>query len=217
MNRTLTRPETERSAPTASGFVPAGSYHIREATPDDASLIREFVRGLSVRTQYLRFFTAVSPSPGLLRALSEPSGRADILLATDGFGAIVGHGMAVQAEKGGRLVADVGLVVADSWQGQGLGTTLLTMLTDRAAERGVSELVLDVLPVNDRMLGIIERRWPDARRKRTPDAITITADIRRDRLVSPAISGRVLAAALLDCAGRASYRAGRYGPAWPAA
>lgn len=195
---------------------PAGGYEVRAAGPEDACLIRAFVCGLSVRTQYLRFFTAVSPpSSGLLRALNVSSGRADILIITDNSGAVIGHGMAVDASENGRLAADIGLVIADSWQGQGLGTMLLTMLTDRAAERGVTALVLDVLPENARMLGIIARRWPDASRRRTADSITFTADITRPVLSRPAARG--LGAGLLDCACRASYQGGRGDTAQPAA
>jgi ribosomal protein S18 acetylase RimI-like enzyme len=155
------------------GRVPAGRYLIRNAGRDDSARIRDFVSALSVRTQYFRFFTAVSPlSPGLLRALTGAGGSADILIITDDSGAVVGHGMAAGA---GDSTVDIGLVVADRWQGQGLGTTLLGLLTERAAGRGVDAVVLEVLPDNRRMLGIIEKRWPQARRERTPDSIRITA------------------------------------------
>jgi Acetyltransferase (GNAT) family len=183
MNGTLARPRAGgRGAPAAgatrdSGTTPAGRYRVRTAGPADAGLIRDFVCGLSVRTQYFRFFTAVSPpSSGLLRVLSG-GGPADVLVISDGTGAVVGHGMAVDDGRCGLLSANVGLVIADDWQGQGLGTTLLRMLTDRAARRGVAALVFDVLPTNVRMLGIIDRHWPDAARQRTADAIIIRAEI----------------------------------------
>ena len=184
MNGTLTRQPAPDSCvaavdPTlAPGRTQAGGYRVRAAGQDDAAGIREFVCDLSVRTQYFRFFTAVSPpSPGLLRALTGATGRADILVVTDDRGAVVGHAMAVDARQDGVLTSDIGLVIADRWQGQGLGTKLLAMLADRAAGRGVAALVLDVLPDNTRMLGIISRRWPDARRKRNADSLTFTATI----------------------------------------
>jgi GNAT superfamily N-acetyltransferase len=158
----------------------AGSgWRMREAGPQDASLIREFVCGLSVQTQYFRFFTAVAPpSPGLLRALAGGgAGRSDILIAIDDDGAVIGHGMAVDADRAGVKSADIGLVVADRWQGLGLGTGLLGLLVDRAVARGVAALLLDVLPTNTRMLRIIERRWPAASRSRSADSIAIRAGI----------------------------------------
>ena len=91
------------------------------------------------------------------------------MLVTDGQGTVIGHGMA--ADQAGTT--DIGVVVADRWQQRGIGTLLLAALVDRAAGRGVRALVLDVLPANERMLGIIARRWPAAPRERTPDAIII--------------------------------------------
>lgn len=187
------------------GSVPSGRYHVRTGGPGDASLIRDFVSDLSVTTQYFRFFTAVAPpSSGLVRALSGDIGRADILLVTDESGAVVGHGMAADGQVGRTRTADIGLVVADRWQGQGVGTTLLRMLTDRAAERGVEALVLEVLPDNRRMLGIIERRWPHSSRERTPDSITITAELIGPDLEYSSLPGAMLAAQLIDCGSRAA-------------
>jgi len=172
----------------ASGTASSGGYQLRAAGPQDADAIRDFVSGLSVRTQYFRFFTAVSPpSRGLLRALSGGGRRADILLVTDEQGRVVGHGMAVDDDQDR---ADIGLVIADRWQGQGLGTSLLRLLVARARRRGISALQLEVLPANTRMLGIIDRHWPDAARKRTPDALSITAPIAGTRTVPAIAFGR---------------------------
>jgi ribosomal protein S18 acetylase RimI-like enzyme len=216
MNGTLARPVPPTVPPSVPappapialrrGSGRAGRYLVRPAAADDAARIRDFVCGLSVRSQYFRFFTAVSPpSSGLLRALTGASGNADILLVTDERGDVVGHGMAAGAGPDGTRTADVGLVVADGWQGQGLGTTLLSLLAGRAAQRGVTKLVLEVLPDNHRMLGIIERRWPDARRERTLDSVKITAS-----LAGP-VPGDLLAAQLRDCAARGAG----YGPPSP--
>ncbi|MGB6453967.1 MAG: GNAT family N-acetyltransferase [Streptosporangiaceae bacterium] len=151
---------------------------LRQAGPDDCPAIRDFVCGLSPRSQYLRFFAAVAPpSTGLLRALCGTTSGADVLLATDRSGIVIGHGMAADALAGGSIETSIGLVVADAWQRRGLGTLVLSTLVGRAARRGVSSLVLEVLPDNRVMLGIIGRRWPDAQRERTPDAIVIRPSI----------------------------------------
>jgi acetyltransferase len=146
---------------------------MRQARPDDDVRIREFVCGLSSRSQYFRFFaSAAPPSSGLLRVLCGGTG-ADILLVTDVAGNVIAHGMAADTTIGDGLASNIGLVVTDQWQQQGLGRLLLSTLVGRAAQRGARSLVLDVLPANDRMLGIIDRRWPDAPRERTQDAIII--------------------------------------------
>jgi GNAT superfamily N-acetyltransferase len=181
MNRTLAEATLDPETCLAAGVTAAGPYVVRPAGPQDAATIREFITNLSVQTQYLRFFTVVSPpSGGLLRALAGGP-RADILIITDELGVVIGHGMAVDADHADRVCADIGLVIADSWQGQGLGTVLLQVLVDRAARRGVSGLLLEVLPGNRRMLGIISRRWPDAERRRTADAISVSVRIDHPR------------------------------------
>jgi RimJ/RimL family protein N-acetyltransferase len=173
VNGTLVWP----TAPLLSGTTPAGRYLVREAGSQDAALISEFVSGLSVQSQYFRFFTAVAPpSAGLLRVLSDSS-RADLLVVTDDRGTVVGHGMAVDAVRADGTSADIGLAMADAWQGQGLGTMLLDLLMARAAARGVTRLEFEVLPDNTRMLRIIDRRWPGASRTRTTDSVCIRADL----------------------------------------
>jgi GNAT superfamily N-acetyltransferase len=155
----------------------AASGLIRQGRQDDAKRVSEFVCGLSPHSRYLRFFASVAPpSSGLLRVLCGGTG-ADILVVTDRSGAVIAHAMAADTAALGGLASNIGLVVADPWQQQGLGTLLLGVLIGRASRRGVGSLVLDVLPSNDRMLGIIARRWPDAPQQRTRDAIVFSPAI----------------------------------------
>jgi GNAT superfamily N-acetyltransferase len=150
---------------------------IRQGREDDATRISEFVCALSPLSRYLRFFASVAPpSTGLLRVLCGGTG-ADILVVTDRNGTVVAHAMAADTAVPGGLATNIGLVVADPRQQQGLGTLLLSTLIGRASRRGVGSLVLDVLPSNDRMLGIIARRWPDAPQQRTRDAIIFSPPI----------------------------------------
>ena len=172
VNGTLAYP----TCPIASGTTHAGRYLVREADPADCDLIGEFVSGLSVQSQYFRFFTAVAPGPALLRLLSDTS-RADLLVVTSDRGVIVGHGKAVDAPSRAVASADVAVVIADAWQGRGLGTMVLDLMVARSARRGVTVLEFEVLPDNARMLGIIDRRFPGASRTRTADSISIRADI----------------------------------------
>jgi GNAT superfamily N-acetyltransferase len=145
---------------------------LRRAGPADTAAIREFVCRLSQRTQRLRFFASVAPpSTSLLRALAGATGRADVLLVTDGDGTVIAHGMAADAPARDRMESSIGLVVADGWQRRSVGTQLLRALITRAARRGVDTLVLEVLPDNHVMLGIIGRQWPEAPVERTPDAL----------------------------------------------
>lgn len=156
--------------------VPAPA-RVTAAGPADAGRISDFIAGLSVRTQFLRFFASVArPSSGLLGALTGADGRADVLVAADQAGVVIGHGMAAdRITADGSRVSDLGLVVADHWQQRGIGSALLSMLAERAAGRGAGELVMDVLPGNDRMLAMIDRRWPGAHREFGSDSVRIRA------------------------------------------
>jgi GNAT superfamily N-acetyltransferase len=161
-----------------SGTLVATAF-LRQAGPADSAAIRDFVCRLSPRTQRLRFFAAVAPpSTGLLRALTGASGRADVLLVTDSDGTLIAHGMAADVAGRDGMESSIGLVVADGWQRRSVGTQLLCALTTRAARRGVGTLVLEVLPDNHVMLGIIGRQWPDAPAERTADALVFRPAIR---------------------------------------
>jgi RimJ/RimL family protein N-acetyltransferase len=50
--------------------------------------------------------------------------------------------------------AEVAFVVADAWQGRGLGTVLFERLAARARELGIRRFVADTLVVNRRMLAV---------------------------------------------------------------
>jgi GNAT superfamily N-acetyltransferase len=160
----------------------------RQVTPQDRDQIMEFVCGLTPKSQYLRFFAAVAPpSRGLLAALCGGDERSDIFLALDQHGTVIGHGMAAdRIAADGTPVSHLGLVIADSWQLRGVGTALMNLLIRRARQRGVEALVMDVLPANHRMLGMIERRWPRARREHTADSVLVTARFDADEPSRPA-------------------------------
>ena len=140
-----------------------GTVEYRRVAPADCDAIRSFLSGLSLRTRFLRFFAPASPpSPAVLRAMCGGGRTTEAFVATHD-GVIVGHAMAADSiSPEGCLVSDLGVVVADGWQNQGIGSQMLDLLVARATARGVSVLVMDVLPENKQMLGMISRRWADA-------------------------------------------------------
>lgn len=188
----------------ALGSVQAGSYYVREGGPGDESSIRAFATGLSETTRYLRLFTPISPSsPSFLRVLTGGIPGSDILVITDQQGTVVGHGIAVGITADGRPAVDLGLVIADAWQGQGLGSVLLELLTRRASSRGAHALAVEVLPANSRMLALFSRYWPNARRAWNGDAFALSADIADMQqpgavAATPRCDGRPLSAAVSD-------------------
>jgi len=187
---------------------------IRPPDTADLAALGGFFAGLSMRSRVQRFFAPVRLSPAMIRracglgadgpAADDPaggtghagpdrpsrSGGTDAVVATVG-GVIIGHGMAVDRPAGrpapleGR-VTEIGVVVADAWQGQGVGSALVRALISRAQARGVTSLVMDVLPDNRQMLAMIATHWPAARSWRRADCVTFQAAlIPEQRAVPP--------------------------------
>jgi acetyltransferase len=129
-----------------------------------------------VRTRYLRFFAGALPaSPAMLRALAGSRDGVDALVATRN-GAIIGHAMAADTTgPDGAAMAEIGVVVADAWQGRGVGSGLLRALAARARARGATTLAMDVLAENQRVLAMIAARWPAARNDRGAASVTVHA------------------------------------------
>jgi GNAT superfamily N-acetyltransferase len=172
VNRTQRQDRTQHCGEAWS----AGGVRIRPVAAGDRAAIAAFVAGLSSRSRFLRFFTTASPpSSAVLRGMCGAGLTADALVATEGA-TVIGHAMAAdRPAPDGVRVCDVGLVVADRWQRQGLGSALFFSLQARAAARGVGVLSMDVLPENRVVLALISRTWADAAWEFTPDAVTITA------------------------------------------
>lgn len=157
---------------------------IRPACGGDRDAVRDFLAGLSPATRYQRFFTGAPPTAALLSLLTGARENTDVIIASgqtdparlmDLSGAddrvgpaehptIIGHAMAVDtAGPEGIHRIEIGVVVADSRQGQGVGSALVRVLVDRARARGVHTIEMEVLAENRRALAMIARHWPHAR------------------------------------------------------
>ncbi len=146
---------------------------IRPACAADRPALRAFFAGLSTTTRYRRFFAAITPSAGMLAVLAGGGSQVDCVVAVRRR-VIVGHAMAAdQLSPEGAPIADIGVVVADDWQGHGLGSALVRALIHRAQARGVTALAMDVLPSNHQVLAMITAHWPQARARRSDDGIAI--------------------------------------------
>ena len=160
---------------------------IRQACYSDHPAIRDFLGGLSLRARYLRFFTgAVSASPAMLRVLAGGGDHIDVVVAVEG-GVIVGHAMASDtADPGGVPVTEIGVVVTDARQGQGVGSALLRTLAARAQARGISTVTMEVLAENRQVLGMIAHYWPAARQEMSGAYVTVSASLPQPgRRISP--------------------------------
>lgn len=167
---------------------------IRPSAAADLAALGAFFAGLSLHTRVKRFFAPASPGPAMLRRLGGTAGQADVLIAVH-RGVVIGHAMAVDlAAPGAGLLADIGVVVADAWQGRGVGAALMRALLSRAQARGVTRVSMDVLPSNRAVLGMITSHWPAARTARDGDSVTVQFQLlpqrTQRRLVRAAASHR---------------------------
>jgi GNAT superfamily N-acetyltransferase len=149
---------------------------IRRAGSADLAPLSEFFAGLSVRTRYWRFFAAIAPTPAMLRFLSGGAGNVHAVVAVRG-GSIIGHAMAADRAGPGGTMTDIGVVVADAWQGHGLGSALMRTLITAAQERGVTSMTMDVMHRNRQVLAMITSHWPTARTDHGADFATVVVPL----------------------------------------
>lgn len=127
---------------------------LRTLRPEDRAIEEAFVRALSPTSRYLRFHSAL---PALTPEMTErflnldyPDQMALIASIPDGDGERQ-IAVARWARAQGETAADLGIAVADDWQGKGLGTALLKRLLELAAAAGIEQITANVLYENQRM------------------------------------------------------------------
>ncbi len=127
--------------------------HIRPISPADSDALVRFHQGLSDETTRLRFFVChpelASSEVVYFTHVDHHDREALLALAGDD---IVGVGRYDRIPR--TSDAEVAFVVADGWQGTGIGTRLLDALVRRARAEGVTRLLADTLAENHRMRGV---------------------------------------------------------------
>ena|SRR5690349_8950151 len=109
---------------------------LRALQPADAPRVQDFVRNLSARSRLERFFTPLAElSPAQLVRIT--SGQGLSLAALVGNDKIIGLAECFRVR---RDEVEFAVVVADDWQGQGLGEQLLRALLDHAGRAGIERV-----------------------------------------------------------------------------
>ena len=127
--------------------------HLHAMRGDDAAALLRFHHQLSPETTYLRFFS-VHPelSSRELEHFTHVDHRDREAIVATVDEEIVG--VARFDRLAGGRDAEAAFVIADVWQGEGLGTALFDRLAARARELGVERFTAEVLPHNRRMLNL---------------------------------------------------------------
>jgi RimJ/RimL family protein N-acetyltransferase len=125
---------------------------IRSIRADDSQRLEASHALLSPNTRYRRFHGAKPRlTAGELRYFTEVDGRDHVaLIATpaDDPDRIIGVGRFVR-HRSDASAAEFAIVVGDPYQGEGLGTELITRLADAALERDISRFTATVLADNE--------------------------------------------------------------------
>jgi GNAT superfamily N-acetyltransferase len=143
-----------------STVVDGGRVWLRLLEPGDANLIRRFFWRLSSETVYRRFMAPIkAPSNALLeRLVNIDHCNREALIALDERGIV---GVARYGTAG--ATHDVAVVVADDWQGRGVGALLLRRLANIARARGITQFHATMLGDNRRAQSLVLRLSPKTR------------------------------------------------------
>ena len=143
---------------------------LRLADLADEGAVLELLRSLSVHSRAMRFSTTAVHLPSAARAAVEHTG----LIAFAPDERCVGHAWyALTTERR----AEVAVVVADRYQGRGLGTILLRKLAEIAASRGVDVLEAYVRLDNVRMTDLLRECGIPLRTRHDREGLRFELDI----------------------------------------
>jgi GNAT superfamily N-acetyltransferase len=121
---------------------------LRSVRAEDAAAVRCLFQGLSERSTWLRFFTVCPRLDRVVGWASEDDNdRLGLVAIAGGTGQLIAHaGLERDHRQPDR--AEFALVVADRYQGRGLGRVLLGRLVEAAQRVGIQWLTAEVLAEN---------------------------------------------------------------------
>ena len=129
---------------------------LRPARAEDAAAIRCLFQGLSERSTWLRFFSLCPRLDRVVGWASEVDNdrRLGVVAIAADTGQLIAHaGLERDHRQPDR--AEFALVVADCYQGHGLGRILLGPLVEAAQRVGIRWLTAEILAENHRMLNLL--------------------------------------------------------------
>ncbi|MCG3189277.1 MAG: Acetyltransferase Pat [Burkholderiaceae bacterium] len=157
---------------------------IRAARADDRERLVAAFRKLEPGTIYTRFFSFVREIPaqalGLIEAVDfDTVGALVVTLGAGDDEAVIGGASYVVCERdAGGKTAEVAFTIEEDYQGQGLASQLLALLTALARRHGITRFVADVLEGNRPMLSVFERcGLPTMQRRSEGGVVHLTLDL----------------------------------------
>ena len=144
----------------------------RPIRPEDEPLLVKFHQGLSEESVRMRYFQMLKLNSRiaherLVRVCFNDYARELALVADyrdPKTGAHEVLGIARLSREPGTSAAEFAVVIADAWQGRGLGTELIRRLIGVAKEEGITYIHGDILPDNTLMQRLCEAEGFELRR-----------------------------------------------------
>ena len=129
---------------------------VRTAQPRDAEAMQAFVRGLSQRSSYLRFFSRLDHlPPSVLKRFTEVNYPSNMTIVANHEGSSEIIGLAGWTPSRVEFGDDeCAVAIADEWQSHGVATMLLSVLYDQAKKAHKRRLEGFVLRENARMFAL---------------------------------------------------------------
>jgi GNAT superfamily N-acetyltransferase len=136
----------------------AATVEIRPITPEDKDALEEGFTRFSDQSRYMRFLAPHGRlTPAELRYFTEVDHHDhEALVAVD---PVTGEGVGVARyirSVDDPTIAEIAVAVVDEWHGRGIGTQLLTALSERARLEGIRSFSALCLAENDRMLNLLD-------------------------------------------------------------
>ena len=143
-------------------------YTVRPIHPDDATMLQDFVRGLSPESRYFRFVSSLQELPATMlarftlidydREMALVAVCRERQMSADGEATEVARilGVSRYITNPDRTSCEFSLVVADDYKGKGLGSRLMLSIMDFAREKGLTEIEGLVLANNPKMLKLMK-------------------------------------------------------------
>jgi RimJ/RimL family protein N-acetyltransferase len=167
---------TERLVTLREGTV----VEIRAMEPTDAGRLVRFHESLSPETTRLRYFTFHAElRPEELHRFTHVDHLDREALVATRYGEIIGVARFDRTADTAR--ADVAFVVADDYQGRGLGSVLLRALVRRARDVGIDTFTAETLPENVRMLKVFRHSGIPSRSRFEDGTVHVVLDLSGQR------------------------------------